>query len=40
MKKRDDQADPAFKLEGALTNERREKLEVKIPLCETDSGPH
>lgn len=40
MKKRDDQADPGFKLEVALTNERREKLEVKIPPCETDSGPH
>jgi bifunctional non-homologous end joining protein LigD len=40
MKKRDDQADPAFKLEGALTNERREKLEVNIPPCKTDSGPH
>jgi bifunctional non-homologous end joining protein LigD len=39
MKKRDDQADPAFKLEVALTNDRKEKLEVKIPPCETDSGP-
>jgi len=39
MKKRDQQADPIFKLETALTREKREKLEVKIPPCETDSGP-
>ena len=39
MKKRDQEADPTFKLEDALTGEKRKKLEVKIPPCETDSGP-
>jgi bifunctional non-homologous end joining protein LigD len=39
MKRKDERADPNFKLELALTEEKREKLEVKIPPCETDSGP-
>ena len=39
MKRRDEKAYPTFKLEVALTEEKREKLEVKTPPCETDSGP-
>jgi len=39
IKKRDEQADPTFKLETALTEDKRQRLEVKIPPCETDSGP-
>ncbi len=39
MKKRDQEADSTFKLEVALTEKKRKKLEVKIPPCETDSGP-
>ena len=38
MKRKDEQANPNFKLEVALTEEKREKLEVKTPPCETDSG--
>ena len=38
MKKKDEQANPTFKREVVLTEEKREKLEVKIPPCETDSG--
>jgi bifunctional non-homologous end joining protein LigD len=38
IKKKDAQADPAFKLEVALTGDKRQKLEVKIPPCETDAG--
>jgi hypothetical protein len=40
MKRRDEKANPTFKLEVALTEEKRETLEVKTPPCETDSGPH
>ena len=39
IKRRDEQANPKFKLEVTLTEEKREKLEVKNPPCETDSGP-
>jgi len=39
MKRRDEKANPTFKLEVALTEEKREKLEVKTPPCETDFGP-
>ena len=39
IKRGDEQANPKFKLEVALTEEKREKLEAKIPPCETDSGP-
>jgi len=40
MKRKDEQSDPNFKLEVALTGGKRQKLEVKIPPCEIDSGPH
>ncbi len=39
MKRKDEQSDPNFKLEVVLTEGKRQKLEVKIPPCETDSGP-
>jgi bifunctional non-homologous end joining protein LigD len=39
IKMKDEQANPGFRLKVALTQEKREKLEVKIPPCETDSGP-
>lgn len=39
MKRRDEKANPTFKLEVALTEAKREKLEVKTPPCETDAGP-
>ncbi len=38
IKRGDEQANPKFKLEVALTGEKREELEAKIPPCETDSG--
>lgn len=40
MKRKDEQSDPNFKLEVALTEGKRQKLKVRIPPCETDSGPH
>jgi bifunctional non-homologous end joining protein LigD len=39
MKRRDEAANATFKLETALTEEKRRDLGVKIPPCETDSGP-
>jgi bifunctional non-homologous end joining protein LigD len=39
IKRRDEQANPTFKLEVALTKEKREKLEEKIPLSEGDFAP-
>ncbi len=39
IKRKDEQANPGFKLTVALTEEKRGKLEVKIPPCETDPGP-
>jgi bifunctional non-homologous end joining protein LigD len=39
MKRMDEESDPNFKLEVALTEGKRRKLEVKIPPCETDPGP-
>jgi bifunctional non-homologous end joining protein LigD len=39
IKMKDEQANPEFRLKVALTEEKREKLQVKIPPCETDSGP-
>ena len=39
IKMKDEQANPEFRLKVALTKEKREKLQVKIPPCETDSGP-
>jgi bifunctional non-homologous end joining protein LigD len=39
IKRKDEQANPTFSLKGALTEEKRENLEVKIPPCETDSDP-
>jgi bifunctional non-homologous end joining protein LigD len=39
MKRRDEKANPAFKLEVALTEEKGEELELKTPPCETDFGP-
>jgi len=38
IKRRDEQANPTFKLEVALTEEKRKKLEVKVPLSESDSA--
>ena len=38
IKRKDEQANPEFRLKVALTKEKREKLEVKTPPCETDSG--
>lgn len=35
MKKKDDFADLAWKLESALTPEKRKKLEEKVPPCHT-----
>ncbi len=39
IKRKDEQANPEFRLKVALSEAKREKLEVKIPPCETDSGP-
>lgn len=39
IKMKDEQANPEFRLKVALTEKKREKLQVKIPPCETDSGP-
>ena len=39
IKRKDEQANPDFKLQVALTDEKRERLEVKLPSGETDSGP-
>ncbi len=39
IKRKDEQANLEFRLTVALTEEKREKLQVKIPPCETDSGP-
>jgi bifunctional non-homologous end joining protein LigD len=38
IKMKDEQANPGFRLKVALTEEKREKLQVKIPPCETESG--
>ena len=40
IEKKDAQSDPGFKLEVALTDDKRQKFEVKIPPCETDAGPY
>jgi bifunctional non-homologous end joining protein LigD len=39
IKRKDELANPGFKLTVALTEEKRGKIEVKIPPCETDPGP-
>jgi len=39
IKKKDEQANPEFRLKVALDEEMREKLQVKIPPCETGAGP-
>ncbi|NIS63003.1 MAG: 3'-phosphoesterase [Proteobacteria bacterium] len=39
IKRKDEQANPEFRLKVALSEEMREKLEVKIPPCETEFGP-
>jgi bifunctional non-homologous end joining protein LigD len=39
IKRKDDQANPEFRLKVALTGEKREELQVKIPPCGTDSSP-
>lgn len=38
IKRKDEQANPNFRLKLALTKEKSEMLAVKIPSCETDSG--
>ena len=39
IKRKDEQANPEFRLKVALDEDRRKKLHVRIPPCETNSNP-